>query len=69
LDKMNKSGELRGLKVKWQKDLEINFEPADEEQNAQLVDFNNQNKEFFDKIEELMHILDDWIDENNIDVE
>lgn len=41
MDKLNKSGELRGLKVKWLKELEINFEPADEEQNAQLVDFNN----------------------------
>lgn len=29
-----------------------------------MVDFNNKNKEFFDKIEEFMHILDDWVDEN-----
>ncbi len=29
-----------------------------------MVEFNNKNKEFFDKIEEFMHILDDWTEEN-----
>ena len=42
----------------------MNFEPANEEENAQLVEFNNTNKAFFDKIEEFMHILDDWVNEN-----
>lgn len=29
-----------------------------------MVEFNNKNKEFFDKIQEFMLILDDWVDEN-----
>ena len=64
LEKLYNSGELKDLKSKWSKELEVNFEPADEEQHAQLVDFNNKNKEFFDKIQEFMLILDDWVDEN-----
>ena len=52
------------MKQKWQKELEVNFEPTNEDENAQLVEFNNSNKQFFDKIEEFMHILDDWVDEN-----
>ena len=64
LEKLYNSGELKNVKQKWQKELEVNFEAADDEQRAQLVEFNNKNKEFFDKIEEFMHILDDWTEEN-----
>lgn len=64
LQKLYNSGELKDVKQKWAKELEVKFEPANEEENAQLVDFNNKNKEFFDGIEEFMHILDDWVDEN-----
>lgn len=63
LEKLYHSGELKNVKQKWQKELEIHFEAKDDEQRAQLVEFNNQNKEFFDKIEEFMHILDDWTEE------
>lgn len=31
LEKLYNNGELKNLKEKWQKELEINFEPADEE--------------------------------------
>ena len=29
-----------------------------------MVAFNNENKQFFDKIEEFMHIMEDWADEH-----
>jgi hypothetical protein len=31
---MYNSGELKNVKQKWQKELEVNFEPADDEQRA-----------------------------------
>lgn len=40
LEKLYNTGELKNLKQKWQTELEVKFEPANEEENAQLVDFN-----------------------------
>ena len=40
LEKLYNSGDLKNVKEKWQKELEVNFEPTDEEQHAQLVAFN-----------------------------
>ena len=34
LEKLYNSGELKNVKQKWQKELEVNFEPADDEQRA-----------------------------------
>ena len=43
--------------------MELKFEPADDTQRAELVEFNNHNKELFDAIEKFINILADWADD------
>ena len=51
LEKLYNSGELKDVKQKWQKELEVKFEAKNEEEDSQLVHFNIENKPFFDKFD------------------